>query len=192
MITDPALVVIDMQKDFCDPAFALDGDPTTVRSAVDATSAFLDRYRAGGRTPLLVRNVHGPDVDSDAWHAIYDKNDRTKPCIRGDEGAEFVPELGATDDDVVVTKNRYDAFYGTNLEAYLSANDVSHLLVAGVQTNVCVDTTVRSAFVRDYRVTVLEDCVGSPDTERRDQTFANMEQYFADVRASEDVELPPV
>jgi len=192
MIADPALVVIDMQKDFCDPEFALDGDPTTVQSAVDATSAFLERYRDSGRTPLLVRNVHGSDVDSDAWHEMYAKNDRTKPCIQGEEGAEFVSELGATEYDVVVIKNRYDAFYGTNLEAYLSANDVSHLLVAGVQTNVCVDTTVRSAFVRDYRVTVLKDCVGSPDTERRDQTFANMEQYFADVRKSEDIDLPPV
>jgi ureidoacrylate peracid hydrolase len=137
----------------------------------------------------LIKNIHGPDVDSEVWQKMYAKNERTKPCIRGSEGAEFVSELEVKESDIIVTKNRYDAFYGTNLETYLSANNISQVLIAGVQTNVCVDTTVRSASIRDYDVTVLQDCVGTPDRGRSKVIFENIEQYFGDLRESTDIEL---
>jgi len=192
MIADPALIVVDMQRDFCDPDGALEVEAADVHSAVAATGDLLERYRESGRTPILVRTIHDPDVDSDAWHDMYERNDRTKPCKRGTEGVAFAPELGPAEDDVVVTKHRYDAFYGTALDTYLSANDVSRVVVCGVATNVCVDTTVRAAFVRDYDVTVPEDCVGTHDAEQRDPTLANVEAYFGDVRQSTDISFDPV
>ena len=68
----------------------------------------------------------------------------------------------------------------------------AQIIIAGVQTNVCVDTTVRSAFIRDYDVTVLKDCVGTPDSGRSEVVFENIEQYFGNIRESVDIELTAV
>lgn len=203
MIRDPALVVVDMQRDFCQPGGAHDqidgsvGADTPSRSdragwedvqrAVDATGRFLGRYRASGRTPILVRTLHDEHTNDGVWAAKY--ADRPMPCRPGTEGAEFVEELAARPSDAVVTKHRYSAFHGTNLDLYLDSNDVTTVLVAGVVTNVCVESTVRSAFDSGYEVTVLSDCTGSREPALSDASFDNMAAHFAAVRESGDVDL---
>lgn len=190
MIADPALIVVDFQNDFAKPEFAL-GEPH-MQDALDATGRFLDRYRASGRTPILIRTTHNDDVDAPTWLEKYADQDRERPCLSGTAGAEFVPELDAQDSDVVVTKHRYDAFFNTDLDTYFRANDISEVLVCGVATNVCVEATVRGAFNRDYDVRVLADCCTTGQTDYEDRCLENMDQFLGNVVESTEVELPPV
>lgn len=192
MIADPALVLVDFQNDFCREG--VDGelvDDPDVQPAIEATAAFLERYRASGRTPVFVRAHHHEDTVSEEWLRRYDRPGGMA-ARAGTRGAEFVPELTPADDEPVVQKNRYSAFYGTNLDLYLSTNDVGHVLVAGVKTNVCVSSTVRAAYDRDYRVTVLADCVASDEPELHEAALENLDSRFGVVRESAEVDLPPV
>lgn len=192
MIADPALVLVDMQRDFCAPdgAHGRDADVTGPQSAAEAAGDFLRRYRDSGRTPILVRTLHGEDSTSSRWQAKYEN--RPTPCRPGTEGAAFVPELDVRDADRVVTKHRYSAFHETDLDLVLRSNDVSRVLIGGVATNVCVESTARAAFDHDYDVTVLRDCTGSTEPDLREASLRNVAGHFGTVTESDDVELPPV
>lgn len=194
MISDPALLLIDFQNDFCrewnDETATFEEDPR-LQPAVDAAASFLDRYRSSGRTPIFIGGRHQEHTVSDAWSDRYERP--SGMSVRsGTEGAGFVPELQPTANDVVIRKNRYDAFYQTNLDLHLSTNDVSHVLVAGVTTNVCVMSTIHGAYNRDYRVTLLADCAASNEPELHDSTLTNVASHFGSVNSSEDVALPTV
>lgn len=191
MISDPALVLVDMQKDYSKPGFALDAVDGVghMQRALDAAGAFLERYRASGRSPLLVRTHHDESTNSTPWTGMYESRPYARLCHPGTEGAEFVPELDVRGSDVVVTKHRYSAFYNTALDTYLSANDVSHLLVGGVAADVCVESTVRDAFSRDYEVTVLADCTTPSHPSHREHTLERLDTYFGNVRQSSEVDL---
>lgn len=190
-ITDPALVLVDLQKDFCkewdEDAGAFVADPV-LQPTLDAAGEFVERYRESGRKPIFVRALHSKDTVSEEWDRRYDRP-RDMSCVVGSEGAEFVPELGVREDDIVVTKNRYDGFYNTNLDMYLKTNDVSRVLFGGVGTNVCVIATLFGAYNRDYAVTMLSDCSGSRETELHDMTLENVESHFGEVKESTDIEL---
>lgn len=192
MIADPALVLVDFQNDFCREA--VDGsfveDPGA-QPAIEAAAEFVERYRASGRTPVFVRASHHDHTVSESWLDRYDRKGGMS-ARAGTAGADLVPELGPEPGEPVVEKNRYNAFYATNLDLYLSTNDVSHVLLAGTKTNVCVDTTARAAYDRDYRVTVLADCVASDEPALHDAALRNVEAHFGEVRESAEVELPPV
>lgn len=192
MIVDPALVLVDFQNDFCreetPDGFVADSE---VQPAVEAAADFLERYRASGRTPIFVRAHHHEHTVSDEWLRRYDRPGGMS-ARAGTEGAEIVSELAPEAEEPVVRKPRYSAFYGTNLDLHLSTNDVSHVLLAGVKTNVCVSSTARAAYDRDYRVTVLADCVASDELALHEATLENLDGRFGAVRESAEVELPPV
>lgn len=192
MIADPALVLVDMQRDFCAPdgAHGTDAEMTgegRPTQSVSSAATFLERYRASGRTPILVRTIHDEASTSPRWERKYE--DRPTPCRPGTEGVKFATDLGVEPDDVVVTKHRYDGFYGTDLDTILRSNGVSEVLIGGVATNVCVESTARAAFDRDYEVTLLEDCTGSTEPDLRAATLRNVAAHFGSVRRSDDVEL---
>jgi ureidoacrylate peracid hydrolase len=87
----------------------------------------------------------------------------------------------------VVTKHRYSAFVDTELQALLRSNRIENLLLAGVATNVCVESTARDAFMFDYRVTVLSDCTGTYSETLREATLENMRRAFGTVATSTEV-----
>lgn len=192
MLADPALVLVDMQRDFCDPggAHGHDSDVSDPMSAVQSAGSFLDRYRESGRTPIFIQTLHGEESTSPRWAQKYE--DRPTPCRPGSEGAAFMPQLDVGDSDVVVTKHRYSAFHGTDLDLILRSNGISRVLVGGVAANVCVESTVRAAFDHDYDVTLLRDCAGSTEPELKEASLRNVEAHIGDVRDSDDVDLPTV
>jgi ureidoacrylate peracid hydrolase len=189
MIRDPALVLVDLQRDFVDLPPESDADPSAFAGALAAAADFLDRYRETGRTPILVRTTHDEHSNSPAWTEKYAGRDRKMPCETGTEGAAFADELPVESGDVVVTKHRYSAFHETDLETYLRSNDVSRVLVGGVNTNVCVAATVIDAFDRDYHVTVLEDCTASTEPELHESMLENVASNFGTVCRSDEVDL---
>lgn len=200
MLRDPALILVDIQNDFVKDGYAHDVHPgydTTAtetddelaspQAAASNAASFVERYRESGRSPIFVRTHHNEGTMSENWAAKYE--DRPTPCVPNTEGVEFVSELNVTDDDITITKNRYSAFDNTNLETYLDSKGISQLLVGGVSTNVCVESTVRAAFDKNYFVTVLSDCTASTELDRHRAALENIESHFGDVRESTEIEL---
>jgi biuret amidohydrolase len=168
-----ALVVIDMQRDFLEPGgfgAALGNDVSRLRAILPATRRLLDGCRAAGITVLHTRECHAPDL-SDCPPAkrergapslrIGDRGPMGRVLIRGEPGAEIVPELAPLPGEAVVDKPGKGAFHATPLGGLLADAGITHLLIAGVTTEVCVQTTMREANDRGFECLVLSDCVGS-------------------------------
>jgi nicotinamidase-related amidase len=188
MLTDPVLVLVDMQKDFCRPGYACLDDPIPgIETAVKNASNFLDRYRATGRNAVFVRTHHDETSTSPAWHEKY--GDSPIPCRPDTEGSELVDELGVEPNDELVTKHRYSGFHDTRLEVLLSSNEVTRLLVGGVNTEICVASTVFDAFNRDYHVTTLADCCGTSEPARHETVLDLFDESLGGTAESSDVAI---
>lgn len=168
-----ALLIIDMQRDFLEPGGfgeTLGNDVSQLRPALGPCRAMLDDARARGILVIHTREGHRPDL-TDAPPA---KLERGKPSarigdagpmgrilVRGEPGHDIVAELYPVPGEPVIDKPGKGAFYQTDLELMLKNRGIDTLLVAGVTTEVCVNTTVREANDRGFRCVVLADCCGS-------------------------------
>ena len=168
-----ALLVIDMQRDFLQPGGfgeLLGNDVSLLARAVPPTQRVLAAARAAGVMVVHTREGHRPDL-SDCPPAkrrrgrlavgIGDQGPMGRVLVRGEAGHGIVPELAPVDGEPIVDKPGKGAFYATDLEATLRNRGIESLWVAGVTTEVCVNTTVREANDRGFECLVLEDCVGS-------------------------------
>jgi ureidoacrylate peracid hydrolase len=158
-----ALLVVDMQNGFCHPegSFARmdmgleDGDAAVRNAAIAVKQA-----RRAGVPVVFTRHVYRPGR-ADEGRALK----ANSPALAGLDGlaatswdARVVDELECGPEDLVVDKVRFDAFQWTSLEPLLRGLGVTDLVICGVITNICVESTVRSAFMRDFPVTLLADC----------------------------------
>jgi nicotinamidase-related amidase len=168
-----ALVIIDMQRDFVDPGGfgeALGNDVSLLRKAIAPTCKVLDAARAHRMLVVHTREGHRPDL-SDLPRSkklrgrlkagIGDAGPMGRILVRGEYGHDIVDELKPATGEPVVDKPGKGAFYATDLDSLLRNRGVGQLVVCGVTTEVCVNTTVREANDRGYDCLVLEDCVGS-------------------------------
>ena len=168
-----ALVVIDMQRDFLLPGGfgeTLGNDVSLLRKVVPPLAEVLAAARATGMLVIHTREGHLPDL-SDCPPAklqrgrpsqrIGDEGPHGRILIRGEYGHDIIDELAPIAGEIVIDKPGKGAFYATELQAVLQAAGVTHLIVTGVTTEVCVHTTVREANDRGYDALVLSDCVGS-------------------------------
>jgi biuret amidohydrolase len=168
-----ALVIIDMQRDFLEPGGfgeTLGNDVSRLQAAVKPLQAVLAAARDTGMLVIHTREGHRPDL-SDAPPAkiergapskrIGDAGPMGRILIRGEDGHDIVPELYPIEGEPVIDKPGKGAFYQTDLESMLRHCGIENLLVAGVTTEVCVNTTVREANDRGYRCIVLGDCCAS-------------------------------
>ena len=168
-----ALVVIDMQRDFLEPGgfgAALGNDVSRLWSAVEPLQRVLTAARDVGMTVIHTREGHRADL-SDLWPAkkqrgklkagIGDKGPMGRILVRGEYGHDIIDELKPIPGEPVVDKPGKGAFYATDLSEILKSRNIGQLIVCGVTTEVCVNTTVREANDRGYDCLVLEDCVGS-------------------------------
>ena len=171
--THTALIVIDMQRDFIEPGgfgATLGNDVGLLKKIVPTVAKLIDAFRTA-RLPIIhTRECHKPDL-SDLPKA---KHLRGKPSLRigdpgpmgriliaGEPGADIVPELAARPGEIVLDKPGKGAFYGTNLTDILAAGGVTHLVFAGVTTEVCVQTTMREANDRGFECLLAEDATES-------------------------------
>lgn len=176
VLIDPArtaLVIIDMQRDFLEPGGfgeTLGNDVSRLTPAVAPCRRVLDRARDLGLLVIHTREGHRPDL-SDAPKAkvergrpslrIGDPGPMGRILIRGEAGHEIIAELAPAPGEPVIDKPGKGAFYQTDLELMLHNRGIDTLLVCGVTTEVCVNTTVREANDRGFRCIVLGDCCGS-------------------------------
>lgn len=188
-LADPVAVFIDLQARFCSADFDYvdRAGEAAIDDVIGAVNGFLERYRASGRTPVFVRTHHDELSNSPVWEQKYEGG--PVPCRPGSEGAAFAEALEVRSSDVVVTKHRYNAFYGTPLDSYLSAHDISEVLVGGVATHVCVESAMRSAFDRDYDATVLADCTASAEPSAKAASLERIDGTFGSVAESGSIDL---
>jgi nicotinamidase-related amidase len=179
-----ALLVIDMQRDFLEPGgfgAALGNDVSRLRAILPAARRLLEGCRAAGLTVLHTRECHAPDL-SDCPPAkrergapplrIGDRGPMGRVLVRGEPGAEIVAELAPLPGEVVVDKPGKGAFHATPLGGLLEAAGVTHLLIAGVTTEVCVQTTMREANDRGFECLIVEDATESYFPEFKAATLA--------------------
>jgi nicotinamidase-related amidase len=174
-----ALLVIDMQQFFLDPA-----SPTFTcggLAVLPNIQLLLSAFRAANRPVIFARHVHHPQhLDAGImewwWQGM---------CIEGTPESEVHPALAPLPEDKQVLKHRYSAFYNTDLETILRCLKVEELVVSGIMSNMCCESTARDAYFRDYRVFFLADGTGSICEEMHVATLLNLAFGFADVTTTE-------
>ncbi len=168
-----ALIIIDMQRDFLEPGgfgAALGNDVSLLRAAVAPCQAVLAAARRAGLPVIHTREGHRPDL-SDAPRLKVERGDPAlrigapgpmgRILVRGEPGHDIIAELYPKEGEPVIDKPGKGAFYQTDLDLMLRNRGIDTLLVCGVTTEVCVNTTVREANDRGYRCIVLADCCAS-------------------------------
>jgi nicotinamidase-related amidase len=168
-----ALVIIDMQRDFVDAGGfgeALGNDVSLLRKAIAPTRSVLDAARRREMLVIHTREGHRPDLSDlpsskklrgRLKNGIGDPGPMGRILVRGEYGHDIIDELKPAPGEPVVDKPGKGAFYATDLDSMLHNRGIRSLVVCGVTTEVCVNTSVREANDRGYDCLVLEDCVGS-------------------------------
>ena len=172
-VATTALVIIDMQRDFCEPGGfgeTLGNDVSLLRRTIPPQQRVLAAARAAGMTVIRTREGHLPDLSDCPPAKFYrgspslrigDRGPMGRILIRGEYGQGIVDELAPTPGELVIDKPGKGAFYATSFGDELAARGITRLVVTGVTTEVCVHSTVREANDRGYECLVLSDCVGS-------------------------------
>jgi ureidoacrylate peracid hydrolase len=181
-----ALVVIDVQNDFCaaDGFFGQIGaDIPTIQRAIPPLQRLIDGARAAGVLVVYVQAIYDP---ADLSPAMRERNQRRKlemaRCLTGSWGADFY-DVRPLPTEPVVIKHRYSAMIGTGLDALLKRHGIGSLLLTGVATDTCVESTGRDAYFMDYYVTLVADCCAAYSA--RDHAVA-LERFDRDYGAIVD------
>lgn len=155
-----ALIVIDMENDFVAP-----GAPFEVPAAqtlLPNLKEVIGFCRKAGIRVIYTSHVHRPDgSDMGRFADIYPPVANREGLVDGTPGVEIYAEIAPRDDEVVIKKHRYSAFYGTDLDVILRGQGVDTVIVTGVTTEDCCHATARDAMFRDYKVVFLSDCTGT-------------------------------
>jgi nicotinamidase-related amidase len=178
-----ALLCIDMQRDFCLPggfAESLGNDLDNVAPCIPVIAKLQQAFREAGLPVIHTKECHKPDL-SDLPTAkrnrgnpklkIGDMGPMGRILIDGEEGSDFIPENAPIEGELVISKPGKDAFYSTELQNYLSTRNISGLVITGVTTEVCVQTTMRVANDRGYDCLLVEDGTDSFFPEFKDVTL---------------------
>jgi ureidoacrylate peracid hydrolase len=184
-----ALLVIDMQNGFCDPHGGLSKagvDVSAMTSVVPNVRRLVETCRELGLPIMWSLQQHLLEDTTQKTRRVpshIQKRKVTPPTPRGSWDAELVPSLKevAAATDYYIVKHRFSMFYSTTLESLLRMLGVTHLIVCGVATNVCVESTVRDAYFRDFDITVIDDCVAGTMMDLHEATLKNVQIYLGEL-----------
>ncbi|MCH8849130.1 MAG: cysteine hydrolase [Chloroflexi bacterium] len=182
-----ALLVIDMQNDFChdDGAKAHDGgDVSLVQAIVPPLQALIDGAHEASVPVVFTQAVHNQWTDTDVRlerHRTQEAN-----CIEGTWGVEFFG-VAPEERDMVLPKARFSAFLGTELDRALRARGVRTLVLTGTATSACVESTARDGFMRDYYIVVAPDCCAQGDLARHEAALKAIDGPFGVLAPSGEV-----
>lgn len=176
-----ALLVIDMQEFFLaphSPTYTCGG-----QAILPNVQRLVGAFRAAGRPVIFTRHMHRAD-GSDAgimgwwWDGM---------CVEGSPESEVYRDLSPQPGEPVILKRRYSSFYNTDLDTVLRGFKVEDLVITGVMTNLCCETTARDAYMRDYRVFIPADATGSVCEEMHVASLLNLAFGFAYVATADEI-----
>lgn len=189
-ILDPrrsVLVVVDPQNDYCHPAGVLGRlglDLAMVDPMIEAVKKLHATARSRGVPVIFIKTVHTDETDSPSWRRRHEGMDGL--CREGTWGVEWYG-LSPVEGDITVIKHRYSGFVGTRLENVLHTLGRNTLVFTGGATNVCVESTLRDAYHRDYETVLVEDASASTDRTAHEATLRNVNRFFGAVLPADGV-----
>ncbi len=189
-----ALVVIDVQNDFVLPQGVcgqVGDDVSPVAPMLERLKALIESARKSGVLIVFVRATYDEVVLSPALAEQYRRRGYPDSiCLSGTNGAEFYNgfEPQNASNEIVVTKHRYSPFSSSSIDLVLRVNGIRTLVLTGVATEVCVESTARDAFFKDYQVVVPEDCVGCYSEDRQKATLVVLARSFGAVTSSAEIQ----
>jgi ureidoacrylate peracid hydrolase len=168
-----------VQNDFChSDGFlgrrGIDLGPT--QAMMPTLMALVDAARFAGVPVIYTANAHDEWSDARSWKVRH-QDDGDALCRSGTWGAEFYA-VSPQPNERIIFKHRYDAFLGTDLDLILRARGTTTLIFTGVASNVCVETTARGAFCRDYQLVLVEDCLAGSSVEAHRAALATLQSFF--------------
>jgi ureidoacrylate peracid hydrolase len=186
-----ALVVIDVQNDFCAAGGFYDrtgGDTARIQAMMPHLHQLLGEARRARVPVIFVKAGYGEaylsSADRERFIRLYGQV--IPVCRPGTWGAEFY-EVAPQPGEPVIVKRRYSAFHGTDLDVLLRSLGIRTIVLAGVATNVCVEGAARDAFMRDYYVVVASDCTAARDEDLHRAALTNIDLHFASVVAADAI-----
>lgn len=188
-----ALVLVDLQNDFCHP----EGIASKRGKNVDA---FQDAFKNMSKLLGVARKRNIPIIHAISEHSAWSgspsekerfgrqrQRDNLSYCEPESWGADIYYLFKPDPNEKIVVKHRYSAFLHTDLELILRASGIEHIVVIGLYTNVCIDSTARDGYMRDFYVTVPTDCVTSDVYKKHEYALHLLEDTFADIVHSNEV-----
>lgn len=201
-LVDPAhtaVVVVDMQRDFCMPGWAFDRlgvDISMYPPMIARLARLIEGARAAEVTVIYIQMTVLPNRASESPAQIrfnlrlhlasHGEVEPLQYTADGSEGQRIIDELAPRDGDLIVKKYRSSAFWGTNLDMLLRSNGIKSVVMTGATTEGCVESTARDALFNDYYVVIAEDCVASDDREQHDASLLLMSHRF-DIASADEI-----
>lgn len=188
-----AVLIVDLQNAFCHPdgSFAKVGvDVSGCTAAIAGCVRLVEAGRARGMPVVFTRAVHAPGLAD--WPVltelpVFAGLREIGSCLGGSWDAELVEELSVTPGELVLTKSRYSPFVETDLEGWLRQRRIENLVVGGVGTSVCVESTVRDASQRNFRTYVASDATGDIHAASHEASLAVLGTMFGWLTTAEEV-----
>lgn len=184
------LLVVDVQNDFVSPkgsAAQRGDDVSSAVAIVPNLVRLIEEARRVSLTVVYVKTTHSEWTDTPSWIYRSSQKSGLNTCREGTWGAEFYEGISPLPSERVVIKHRYSAFINTDLNTVLKAKGIESVLVTGVATNVCVETTARDAYMYDYYVTMVEDCAAAYEPKLHENTLENIRRHFGLVASSQEI-----
>jgi len=187
---DAALIVVDVQNDFvADGGFfdRIGADVKTVQKSIPNLLRLIDRARAAGLLVVFVQAIYDEQYLSAPMRERNQRRAVEMPrCLTGSWGADFYAVRPAAGDPVVI-KHRYSAMLNTELDALLKRHGIRSLLLTGVATDTCVESTGRDAYFADYYVTIVSDCCGAASESDHLGALKRFDRDYGAIVSSDEV-----
>ncbi|MEH7387313.1 isochorismatase family cysteine hydrolase [Bacillus sp. JJ1521] len=183
------LLAIDMQNDFVNEGAIM--EVPMARENIPNMKRIVDHCREVGIPIIFTRHVLSDHFNISPLEAAYNTKLKEAGMRDGTYGAEIIKELEPLPGEVIITKHRYDAFYNTQLETIINnirgMNEVDTVIIIGTVTNICCESTARSAFMRDYKVAFISDANGGLDEMSHNATLSIIGKVFGRVMNTDEL-----
>jgi len=185
--TVTALMVIDVQKDFCYPKGFLDRNGKNIlymQTIMPKLQEVVDKAREIGVRVIFIKSHFDEKFLGPSMRIRKKSLGRTEDvCSEGSWGSELI--IMPKPEDIIIVKHSYSGFIGTSLEHILRKEGIESLIISGVLTNVCCESTLRDGFMLGFNTILLRDCCASDNFKAHNETIYNVSNYFGWVYTSD-------